>query len=596
MSYGKLSMSQVKQITRRGISATDRHNMRTDAEHWSTEHVNTVCTPFNKVLIGSSTGYDIKKDIDGCDMRRNSKRNPQEDIIAAEFVLAPSSEWLGSLIGQDDLKGCTPEICQKLHDNQQFQSWIAATVDALKEERCINAVLHMDETVPHVHCVCSVRMKRESKSKSEKSKRRSKKSEYVLSFSNYYGTRGQEYILASSQGKKRAALEKKYGTTYDSTQTPLGQLQTRLWEKIGKPFNMGRGEAASTTGIRGISTKEWREKQAQKKIDEESEQKIQAYRAAKNTSVQNEKKKIDAAASNDVETYRDVASKKVQHACAEIKKNCSEDVNAFKQQENKRVELEKMILYCCSETIITSNSSKNAEYIANEKAKLDNLTKTEIADYKETIEKEKQQIFEQIRKDAEDNIRKFTNEISASSSARLKKLREEKQKEEDEERENLKKQNEERIIKLRNVSYKIEEQINIRKKELTALHEEIQKKQEQNNALQIEANDAIQRKIDEISEEAKASLALIDAYKKQIYEFANKLGVTTEGLSLLNMLDVVDAHIKADGRFLTGRKMRATRYHVLSSLETAIASAEKIEVMSQAIKQIYGGNNDTKPA
>ena len=222
-------------------------------------------------------------------MRHNSKKNPQNDIIAAEFILAPISEWLGHLVGLDDLDGCTPEICRQLLDNQEFKSWCSAVVEALREERCINCVLHMDEKVQHVHCVCSVKMKRESKAKSEKSKRRSKKSEFVLSYSYYYGTRGEDFKLATAKGEKRKALEQKYGRKYDSTQTPLGQLQTLLWEKVGQPYGMERGEAASETGKKGISVKEWRIQNEKNKIDQEVCKKINEYRSLKDKNFEVEK-------------------------------------------------------------------------------------------------------------------------------------------------------------------------------------------------------------------------------------------------------------------------------------------------------------------
>ena len=369
-------MSKVKQITRGSIAATSRHNMREDVEHWSTEHVDSERSEFNVLLIGHNTKDDICEDIAGCDMRHNSKKNPKDDVIAAEFILAPSKEWLAHLLNVPEF-ACTPESCVQLEENHEFLKWLIETTEALKRERCISAVLHMDETTPHIHAVCSVKMKRESSAKTEKSKRRSKKSEFVLSFTNYYGTRGADFCLANARGEKREQLEKKYGRAYDSLSTPLGQLQTRIWEKIGKPFAMDRGEAASETGIKGISVKEWRIAQGKLKVDTEVRQAIEKYSQAK-----------------------------------------KEEIDAFKLSENDRVQEQCKEIRSQADSYISSFTTSMIEAVNNQKLSISKESKKRLEEFEEQKKKEEEEERKRIIRDREktmENLQKEELEFNESA-------------------------------------------------------------------------------------------------------------------------------------------------------------------------------------
>ncbi len=314
MSRPKLAVS-IKKVKRGAIQATHRHNMRQDVEHWSTEHVDKERIPYNMILIGKNVKDDITEDIAGCDMKCNMKRNPQEDVIAAEYIISFGKPWTEMGIPDGPL---TKETCENLKTNPNFLAWLVAVRQTLeKDERCVNAILHLDEETPHVHAVCSVKEKRESKAKTSKSARRSKKSEYVLSYNSYYGADRLTYQLGRATGEKRKKLEEKYGVTYDSTQTPLGMLQTRLWKKIGKPFGLDRGEAASVTGIKHETPTEYRLRIAREKADADTRKKIEAYQEKVADNVASEKKEIDDKAISEISAYRSasdslVAAKKLK--------------------------------------------------------------------------------------------------------------------------------------------------------------------------------------------------------------------------------------------------------------------------------------------
>lgn len=374
MSNGFLSVSQIKKIERGHINAVARHLMREDKEQWSTAHVDKNRSCYNESIIGTKdTKADINGDIIGCDMSHNTKRNPVNDVIAAELVIAPSKEFLASILNRQEYEP-TVETIIELKDNPEFKRFIDSVTEALRAENCIHAYLHFDENTPHIHAILSVKHKRESKSKSEKTKRRSKKSEYVLSFNHFFGTRGNEYVLSRSSGEKRRKLEEKYGVKYDSLSTPLGQLQTRLFEKCGKPFGMKRGIAASETEIKGQSVKEWREKKAIQKIDKEVKEQIDRHKECMNKELEDKKKEIKETIQNEIQSILLSESRIMK-----IKKEASEQRIQEYEDKLKREEEERR-------EIIKRNHISNLEYLEN--SHQENKKLYELAIQKEEAQKE----------------------------------------------------------------------------------------------------------------------------------------------------------------------------------------------------------------
>lgn len=95
-------------------------------------------TIFNRQLIGTSDIYkDFKNHISGTTNRKNGN-------LAHEIILTASKGYFDNV------------------SIEQKELWIAANVKFLKDyfkESCINAILHMDETSPHLHCLISNRTK-----------------------------------------------------------------------------------------------------------------------------------------------------------------------------------------------------------------------------------------------------------------------------------------------------------------------------------------------------------------------------------------------------------------------------------------------------
>ena len=541
MSYGRLSMSKVKQITRGSIAATSRHNMREDVEHWSTEHVDSERSEFNVLLIGHNTKDDICEDIAGCDMRHNSKKNPKDDVIAAEFILAPSKEWLAHLLNVPEF-ACTPESCVQLEENHEFLKWLIETTEALKRERCISAILHMDETTPHIHAVCSVKMKRESSAKTEKSKRRSKKSEFVLSFTNYYGTRGENFCLANARGEKREKLEKKYGRKYDSLSTPLGQLQTRLWEKIGKPFGMDRGEAASETGIKGKSVKQWRIEQAKAKIDKEVAEELTKYSEEKKSEVTLKKHEIDKESQNEVSSFELEAKNKVEEQKATITRASEDEIAAFGESEKSRIKKECEEISSQAYASISSFELEMNNAIIAQKNFIKNQSKKILADYEEQKKNEEEEERKRIIRDREktmENLQKEEFEFNESADY---------------------------------LSKEYKKQRELANKLATIQREENAKIENVINNLN-----------EQIKEKSKAIAEIISRYITQLEKFSNALGYAIEKIGALTHLTLFRNKILADSRFKTGRQILATRRAAEKRLDNAIEIGKDAEKISNII-------------
>ena len=123
------------------ITAVHNHNMRIVVE----ENVNTNKTPLNKILIGSE---NTREDILGYIKTNDVKIRNRETIVFNEFILTASPEFFFN--NPDGSKKSKKEYRSNLNE------WIKTQMDYLAKEKygkCVNAVLHMDESTPHIHAI-----------------------------------------------------------------------------------------------------------------------------------------------------------------------------------------------------------------------------------------------------------------------------------------------------------------------------------------------------------------------------------------------------------------------------------------------------------
>lgn len=104
----------------------------------NTPNADSTKTPNNRILIGNSNIYKLLKDnISDCKLRKNGN-------VATELLLTASREYFRNI---------SPE---------QKEMWVEANVKFIKDrfkDGCIYAVLHEDETTPHIHALISQRAK-----------------------------------------------------------------------------------------------------------------------------------------------------------------------------------------------------------------------------------------------------------------------------------------------------------------------------------------------------------------------------------------------------------------------------------------------------
>lgn len=95
-------------------------------------------TKYNRMLIGNKDIYKTMKNrIEGCKLVKNAN-------IGHEIILTASREYFKNI------------------NEEQKELWIEANIKFIKEyfgEACIYAMLHMDETTPHIHMVISNKTK-----------------------------------------------------------------------------------------------------------------------------------------------------------------------------------------------------------------------------------------------------------------------------------------------------------------------------------------------------------------------------------------------------------------------------------------------------
>lgn len=123
------------------IQAVHNHNMRIVIE----ENVNSKKSNLNEILIGTeNTRSDIMSYIKNNDIVIRNK----DTVIFNEFVLTASPEFFFN--NKDGSKKTKSEY------NDNLKEWVKTQIEFLEKEnygKCVNAVLHLDESTPHIHAL-----------------------------------------------------------------------------------------------------------------------------------------------------------------------------------------------------------------------------------------------------------------------------------------------------------------------------------------------------------------------------------------------------------------------------------------------------------
>ncbi len=232
-------VARISGIKRRDMWLRLKHNSRECVEKPHIDKKRQIC---NLPIIGDGDAYyALTEDIAGCDMARGVKDG--NNLVGAEGVFSFSNDWLPYDLKGDGIKGAIDYLA-----DEKFNLWIDTMKDFLVSKNCISAVLHMDETTPHIHAVFSVKEKRKVGKRD-----RSGKSAYVL---NYGKTWNEKDKTLSAMSRVRhnpvilKSLEEKYGRKYDPTETVMGKFQTEVWEacqKAGLDLERGKSDSIHKT-------------------------------------------------------------------------------------------------------------------------------------------------------------------------------------------------------------------------------------------------------------------------------------------------------------------------------------------------------------
>ena len=285
---------RLKAIGRSDIAGLAGHN---DRKGYTPYNVDASRTVFNIDLIGGNDAYEaIMMDITGCDQARAGKR----ELVCAEII---SSFPVVELLGVDSE---TPQGAVMCLTNPMFEKWVDTTLEVLRRHGCIHAVLHMDEKTPHIHGVCSVKIKREGAKRD-----RSGKSPYVLNYAAYWNMKGdkktKDFYFAAGKLSKRpeslAQLEKQYGMKYDPSATPLGRLQSEFADAyLAVGLDMERGESVLKTHVRHKSHHEKHAEDERRRMEAEIDNRnaslLQEYREQAEKKMAEDRAKIDAERQN----------------------------------------------------------------------------------------------------------------------------------------------------------------------------------------------------------------------------------------------------------------------------------------------------------
>lgn len=134
------SIIRKKSHKKTSMSAVNNHNMRLVSE----ENIDTKKSHLNKILIGSD---NIRNDVMGYINDNDIKIRNKETVIFNEFVLTASPEFF---FNKDGKKKSKSEYRSDLND------WVNTQIEYLQKGEygvCVNAVLHLDESSPHIHAI-----------------------------------------------------------------------------------------------------------------------------------------------------------------------------------------------------------------------------------------------------------------------------------------------------------------------------------------------------------------------------------------------------------------------------------------------------------
>jgi len=122
------------------ITAVNNHNMRLSIE----KNIDPKKSHLNKIVIGSD---NTRKDIMGYIEANDIKIRNKDTIVFNEFILTASPEFFFDKNGKRKSRS---EYKSDLDD------WVKTQIEYLNKSEygiCVNAVLHLDESTPHIHAV-----------------------------------------------------------------------------------------------------------------------------------------------------------------------------------------------------------------------------------------------------------------------------------------------------------------------------------------------------------------------------------------------------------------------------------------------------------
>lgn len=110
----------------------------------SEENVDPTKSHLNRILIGSD---NIRNDVMGYIKTNDIKIRNKDTVIFNEFILTASPEFF---FHKDGKKKTKSEYKSDLND------WVKTQLEYLQKGEygvCVNAILHLDESTPHIHAI-----------------------------------------------------------------------------------------------------------------------------------------------------------------------------------------------------------------------------------------------------------------------------------------------------------------------------------------------------------------------------------------------------------------------------------------------------------
>lgn len=138
----QFAIIRVEKHKKGSVSAVNNHNFRNGNIE---SNIKTEKTKDNILLFGTD---NIKNDINSYIETSGIKPRNKDTVLFQEFVLTASPEFFFN--NKDGSKKTKEQYEKNLKD------WIKTQVDYLKKENygiCVNAVVHLDESTPHIHAV-----------------------------------------------------------------------------------------------------------------------------------------------------------------------------------------------------------------------------------------------------------------------------------------------------------------------------------------------------------------------------------------------------------------------------------------------------------